>query len=62
MARVADHRDLELGRADSQTLPHRPAHDVGAAHGEVLLDRARLDADGVEVLGCDEEDGALAVP
>src|SRR5205823_11642835 len=50
LARVADHRDLEDRLADTDALPDRPALDVGAVDGQVLADRPRFDADGLEVL------------
>ena len=43
--RVADHRDLEQRLADLHPLADRPRLHVGALDGDVLADRARLDAD-----------------
>src|SRR6185503_16580810 len=59
LAGVAHHRDLELRVADLEALAHRPVHDIGAAHGEVLLRAPGRNADGYQILSRDEEDVAL---
>jgi hypothetical protein len=43
-----------------EPLADRPAHDVRAAHGEVLLHTPGVDPEGFDVLDRDEEDVALA--
>ena len=55
-ARVADHRDLELGCSDPDPLPDRPGVDVVALDREVLADAAVLDPDCIQVLGRREQD------
>src|SRR5256886_13469935 len=59
VARVADHRDLELGLAGAHALADRPLLDVCALDGDVLADRAGLDVHRVEVFLRDEENFAL---
>src|SRR4051794_10255401 len=59
VARVADHRDLELGLAGAQALADRPLLDIGSLNGDVLANRARLDVHRVEVLLGNEEDLTL---
>src|SRR5437764_1739234 len=59
VARVADHRDLELGLAGHDALADRPLLDIVAFDRDVLADRARLDVDRLEVLLGDEQHFAL---
>src|SRR5215212_10020596 len=59
VARIADHRDLELGFADAHALADRPLLDIVALDGDVLPDRPRLNVDRVEMLLRDEEDLSL---
>src|SRR5437762_8047433 len=59
VARIANHRDLELGPADPDPLANRPLLDIVALDSDVLSDRAGLDVDGVEMLLGDEENLAL---
>src|SRR3954451_19163013 len=59
VARVADHRDLEQRFTHTDLLSERPLLDVVALHGQVLADRAGLDADGVEMLERHEQPLAL---
>ena len=60
VAGIADHRDLEHRLvADLHSLADRPLLDVGALDGQVLADRARFDANRLEVLGLDEQHLAL---
>jgi SAM-dependent methyltransferase len=57
---IADHGDLEHRLvADLHSLADRPLLDVGPLDGQVLADRARLDADRLEMLGRDEQHLAL---
>src|SRR6266550_7594290 len=59
VARIADHHDLEHGRTRTHALTDRPLLHVVALDGQVLADRARVDADRVQMLLRDEENLAL---